>query len=170
MKKLLIFIACLAALTFAAAAEMVVLDDGMEVFINPVGVGVSISYPGETRVIDYEGDSLEYDYLMELADSLGVLQVSYIGTPGYIEHPDPAFTAEAAAYWLDTFVWAVSADSLDLILYDEAGGIVRVWPKRTDTGSRTDLNNYPGIMLKHCRQYPLGRVSVNGFLIYNGGD
>ena len=163
MKKLLFLILLIPVLVFS---ELHVMDDGTEVYIDSTGWGVHLMFPSATWWIDYEGDSLGYNYLMTLADdSLGAT-IYPIGTPGYIEHPDPAFDGTAVIYWLGTFIWAASADSIEIVLYNQAGAVVQSRSKRPDTGSRTDLNDYGVIILNHVREHPQGRVYVNGMRIY----
>ena len=167
MKKIIFLLVLIPVLCWSQGMQ--VLENGTEVYVDSTGWGVHLIFPEATWWIDYEGDSLDISYLIQLGlDSLGAT-VSLIGTAGYIEHPAPEFRGWAAAYWTPVLQWAAAGDSLNIDLYDAGGQVARQWRKRPDRGSLTDLNDYGRIMFRHLQENPLGKIYVNGMKIYPKG-
>lgn len=149
MRKLIWIFLFLA--TSLAAAEIIELEDGTDVYIDTIGQYTTYSYPDRTVYYDVNWEEVK---------------TGWYGTVDYIEHPDAEFSTGARNYWREEFTGWVDAGGYSIAVHDTSDIIIRQLTPVLPRASLTDLNDYGRILAEMIFQNPSLTIKNNGVTIY----
>lgn len=136
-----------------SSAEIIVLEDGTDVYIDTAGEYTTYSYPD--RTVYYDSSWVE-------------IKTGWIGSPDYLDHPGAEITTAAMNHWRQEFTEVIDAGGYNITVSDTLDNLVRQFTPVSPRSSLTDLNDYARILARMIFQNRTLTIKNNDDTIYLG--